>query len=80
MPTNEWVVSRPGPRVEPFVQRYLGYRMAGYEPAVHRGLPSRHMTFIVSINHPIDVVQQASDAQHPRPTEASSAGSMPPRR
>ncbi|MDP8927193.1 MAG: helix-turn-helix domain-containing protein [Actinomycetota bacterium] len=59
-------MSRPGPRVRPFVDRYVGYRMAGYEPAAHRGLPSRHMSFIVSIDHRIDVVQQTSDAQAPR--------------
>ncbi|HWB71659.1 MAG TPA: helix-turn-helix domain-containing protein [Egibacteraceae bacterium] len=66
MATNERVVSRPGPRVRPFVERYVGYRMAGYEPAMHRGLPSRYMTFIVSIDHPIDVVRQTSEAQAPR--------------
>lgn len=66
MMTNEWVTGRPATRVRPFVERYIGYRMVGYEPAVHRGLPSGHMTFIVSINHPIDVVQQTSDSQAPR--------------
>lgn len=66
MTTNTWVARQPGPRVTPFVERYIGYRMAGHEPAVHRGLPSGHMTFIVSIDDPIDVVQQASDAQAPR--------------
>lgn len=66
MTTNEWVTSRPAARVRPFVERYIGYRMAGYEPAVHRGLPSGRMTFIVSIDHPIDVVQQTSDTQAPR--------------
>jgi AraC-like DNA-binding protein len=66
MTTSEWVVSRPGPRVRSFVERYIGYRMTGAAPAAHRGLPSGHMTFIVSIGHPIDVVQQTSDAQAPR--------------
>jgi AraC-like DNA-binding protein len=66
MRTNEWVVRRPGPRVRPFVERYIGYRMTGHEPALHRGLPSSHMTFIVSSDHPIDVVQQTSHAQAPR--------------
>jgi AraC-like DNA-binding protein len=66
MKTSELVVSRPGPRVGAFVERYIGYRMTGYDPAVHRGLPSRHMTFIVSIGHPIDVVKQASEADAPR--------------
>jgi AraC-like DNA-binding protein len=66
MRTNEQLVSRPGPRVRQFVERYVGYRMAGHEPAVHRGLPSRHMTFIVSIDRTIDVVRQTNDTQAPR--------------
>jgi AraC-like DNA-binding protein len=66
MTTNKWVTCLPGPRMRSYVARYLGYRMAGHEPAVHRGLPSGHMTFIFSIDHPIDVVQQTSDAQAPR--------------
>lgn len=66
MTRNEWVLGHPAPRVAPFVDRYIGYRMSGYAPAVHRGLPSRHMTFIVSIDRPIDVVQQTNDAQSPR--------------
>lgn len=66
MTTNEWVVRQPGRRIRPFVERYVGYRMTGHESAVHRGLPSRHMTFIVSIDRPIDVVRQTSKAQAPR--------------
>lgn len=66
MTTNEWVVSRPAGRVRQFVERYVGYRMAGFEPGVHRGLPSRHMTFIVSIDRPIDVVRQTNDTQSAR--------------
>lgn len=64
--TNEWTVARPGPRLRPFVQRYVGYRMAGFEPGLHRGLPSRHITFISSIGRPVDVVEQTSDVQAPR--------------
>ncbi|MEX0868947.1 MAG: hypothetical protein WD011_04670, partial [Nitriliruptoraceae bacterium] len=66
MATNEWVVHRPVRRVRPFVERYVGYRMTGYDPALHRGLPSRRMTFIVGIDRPIDVVRQTSAAQAPR--------------
>lgn len=66
MATDEWVVGRPGPRVRPLVERYVGYRLAGPEPAVHRGLPSRHLTFLVSVGAPIDVVRQSSAAQAPR--------------
>lgn len=66
MATSAWVVGRPAPRLRPVVDRYVGYRMAGLAPGVHRGLPSGRMTFIVSIDHEIDVVRQTSDAQAPR--------------
>lgn len=66
MTTDEWVVGQPGPRVRHVVERYVGYRMVGHQPAAHRGLPSGHMTFIVSIDRTIDVVRQTSDAQGPR--------------
>lgn len=63
--TNEWVVGRPGPRVRAIVERYVGYRSVG-RAGLHRGLPSRHMTFIVSIGDPIDVVQQTDRRYGPR--------------
>lgn len=50
-------VSRePAGRLRPFVQRYLGADLTGVEPGVHRGLPSPYLTFIVSLDEPIEVV------------------------
>lgn len=49
-----------------FIDRYLGYRMAGFAAAIHRGLPSRHMTFIVAIGPTIDVVEQTDPHQSPQ--------------
>jgi AraC-like DNA-binding protein len=63
---HQWVERVPAARLRPFVDRYVGYRMIGYAPGVHRGLPAAHMTFIVSIGRPIDVVAQTSPAQGPR--------------
>src|SRR5262249_38846608 len=42
-----------------------GYRLVGFPPGLHRGLPSRHMTLIVSIGNPIDVVAQTDPTQAP---------------
>ncbi|HEX6335392.1 MAG TPA: helix-turn-helix domain-containing protein [Jiangellaceae bacterium] len=61
----EWVVRQPSPRLAPFVDRYIGYRLAECEPGLHRGLPSAHMTLIASIGPGIDVVAQADPAQSP---------------
>ena len=44
---------------------YLGYRLVGFSPGLHRGLPSRHMTFIISIGNSIDVVAQSNPGQRP---------------
>lgn len=54
----ETALGVPAPRLQGAVERYTGYRLLGFPPGLHRGLPSRHLTFIVSIGDPIDVVQQ----------------------
>lgn len=55
----------PSPALRPFIDRYVGYRLAGFAGGVHRGLPSRHMTLIVGIGATIDVVAQADRRQAP---------------
>ena len=47
------------------VDHYVGYRQVGATPGLHRGLPSRHLTFIVSIGEAIDVVAHPDPAQAP---------------
>ena len=39
-----------------YVNRYVGYRLEGYRPGVHRGLPSRQLTFIVRLDEPSAIV------------------------
>jgi len=64
-PTTEVVTARPAPALAAFIDRYVGYRMSGFAPGLHRGLPSRYMTFIVAIGHTIDVVEQTDPHQTP---------------
>jgi len=64
--TAEMVSGTPAPPLRPFVDHYIGYRMSGYPPGLHRGLPSRYMTFIVSIGPSIDVVRQSNPSQDPQ--------------
>jgi AraC-like DNA-binding protein len=64
-PASDWVAAQPAPALRGFVDRYVGYRLAGFSPGLHRGLPSRHMTFIASIGAPIDVVAQSNPRQAP---------------
>ena len=51
----ESVVGLPAPPLRPLVSRYHGYRMEGLAPRLHRGLPSRHLTVIISLAAPIHV-------------------------
>jgi AraC-like DNA-binding protein len=62
-PVEDWVTALPAPRLQPFIDRYVGYRLLGFAPGRHRGLPSRHLTFVVSVGPAIDVAAQ-SDPKH----------------
>jgi AraC-like DNA-binding protein len=59
----EYLTASPSPQLAPFIDGYVGYRLSGFAPGRHRGLPSRHMTFIVSIGPGIDVVAQTDPRQ-----------------
>ncbi|MPY96321.1 MAG: AraC family transcriptional regulator, partial [Acidimicrobiia bacterium] len=61
-----WSTRPPAPQLAPFIEHYVGYRLLGSAPGLHRGLPSRHLTFIVSIGPAIDVVAQSDPGQSPR--------------
>ncbi|MFD5825389.1 helix-turn-helix domain-containing protein [Lentzea sp. NPDC060358] len=50
----EHVVGLPHPRLRPFVTRYSGYRMRT-EPGIHRGLPSRSLTLVVTLDGTVDL-------------------------
>ena len=54
-PIVEAVARRPSPSLEPYIDRYIAYRLEGFPAGIHRGLPSRHMTFIISLADPIVV-------------------------
>ena len=64
MSATRWVERRPAPALRPMIDAYIGYRVAG-PPGLHRGLPSRHLTLIVSIGEPIDVRAQTDPHQAP---------------
>jgi AraC-like DNA-binding protein len=50
----EHVIGLPHPRLRPFVTRYSGYRMRT-EPGIHRGLPSRSLTLVVTMDGTVDL-------------------------
>nr|WP_205862787.1 helix-turn-helix domain-containing protein [Planosporangium thailandense] len=59
--------------MRPFVRRYLGYRYAGFRPGTHLGLPSPHLTVVVSLGEPTLV---AMDAGRPPVGHAALVGGL----
>jgi AraC-like DNA-binding protein len=58
----ESLVHRPSAPLRPYVSRMNGYHFAGFEPAVHMGLPSRNVTFVVPFDDPL-VLGRLPDGQ-----------------
>jgi AraC-like DNA-binding protein len=54
----KWVVRRPHPAVRFLAGRYLGYEQHDVTLPLHRGLPSRHVTLIISLREPVRVLAQ----------------------
>ncbi|WP_245805248.1 helix-turn-helix domain-containing protein [Amycolatopsis australiensis] len=48
-----WAVRQPHPVVRPLVTRYVGYAQESVTLPVHRGLPSRHVTLVISLAGPV---------------------------
>jgi AraC-like DNA-binding protein len=67
----EMVAAVPSPPVRRLVASYTGYRIRGAEPGVHRGLPSRHLTMIITIDGTVDL---ATDGGPPLSFHALAAG------
>lgn len=53
---GEAVAARPAPALRSMVDRYVGYRQNGITLGVHRGLPSRSITLVISLAEPIRLV------------------------
>lgn len=60
----ESVSGTPAPPLRSAVGRYRGYRIDG-AAGTHRGLPSRHLTFIISLHDPVDISRMPDDVQPP---------------
>jgi AraC-like DNA-binding protein len=64
-PLVEMVTGKPRARLTPLVAGYTGYRIERARPGVHRGLPSRHLTFIVTLAGTVDLATMPDPAQPP---------------
>ncbi|MGQ0616983.1 MAG: helix-turn-helix domain-containing protein [Acidimicrobiia bacterium] len=61
---SEVAFGRPAPPLRSAVEEYIGYRFEGFPPGVHRGLPGRHLTFVISLGDPVDIAAMP-DPRHP---------------
>lgn len=73
-PVNEAVRVRPAAPLRPFIAWYSGYRQAGVEPAVHRGMPSPWLTLIFTLDEPLTVAAHPDPAQHPGTFDTLAGG------
>lgn len=64
-PVSDWTWGRPCAALRPYVDGYTGYRMAGFPPGLHQGLPGRYLTLVISFAAPIDIVRMPDPAQSP---------------
>jgi AraC-like DNA-binding protein len=61
----DWAVSLPHPALRALVGRYIGYRQHGVTLGVHRGLPGRHLTVVISLAAPVRLVGMPGSPQGP---------------
>jgi AraC-like DNA-binding protein len=72
---SESVEHHPHPALRPYIARMTGYRQEGLPPGVHRGLPSPHLTLIVTIDEPM-VLSAHSDPNQPPGTYDALIGGL----
>lgn len=53
------------PLLRPFVAAAVGYRHEGLPPGEHRGLPSPFLTFVVTLDEPLEMAAHPDPAQLP---------------
>jgi AraC-like DNA-binding protein len=46
---------RPAPALRPYVNSLVGYRLQGFDAGVHRGLPGRFLTLVITLDEPLDL-------------------------
>ncbi|MET8701257.1 helix-turn-helix domain-containing protein [Kitasatospora sp. NPDC058032] len=62
---DEAVRVRPTTALRPYVAWYSGYRQHGVPPALHRGLPSPYLTFILTLDDPLTLAGHPDPGQPP---------------
>jgi AraC-like DNA-binding protein len=74
IPIADTAVQLPAPVLRPFITQYAGFRVSGLPSGVHFGLPSSDVRLIISLGHPIEVVQMPNSMQRPSVLTALVSG------
>ncbi|WP_216208721.1 AraC family transcriptional regulator [Amycolatopsis aidingensis] len=74
MAEPEFAVRPPHPSLRRLVTRYIGYRQHAAGLPVHRGLPSRHVTLVISLDQPIRLIAMPRPDQPPASMRAPAGG------
>ncbi|MGH8974309.1 MAG: helix-turn-helix domain-containing protein [Acidimicrobiia bacterium] len=61
-PVVEMVTGSPAPPLRDLIGTYAGYRQEGVAQRFHRGLPSRHLTIVLSLDRPLDIATMPDPA------------------
>jgi AraC-like DNA-binding protein len=64
----------PAPELRCLVSSYSGSRLEGFAPGTHRGLPSRHLTVVISLDAPLRVAAVPDRSQAGGSFAALAAG------
>jgi AraC-like DNA-binding protein len=70
----EFALGKPAPALAGLIAGYHGTRFAGLAPGDFRGLPSRHITVIVSLAAPIEIAAMPDPRQAPARFGAFAGG------
>lgn len=70
----EWAVRQPHPGLRRFISRYIGYTQHDVPLGEHRGLPSRHVTLIISLAEPIRITAMPRQGEAPAALLAAVGG------
>jgi AraC-like DNA-binding protein len=73
-PRFEGADVRPPAHLAPLVERYVGYRYEGMPPGTHLGLPSRHLTVVISLGTPTRTARMPDPRQAPAAFAALAGG------
>jgi AraC-like DNA-binding protein len=73
-PTTDVALAPPAPPLRGLISDYIGYNFRGFEPGIHRGLPGRQLTFIISLAGAVEMEELPGTFRGPAAMEAFVGG------